>query len=241
MGLKPMSYFISFPKIKEKVQFFRRISLGPSNHIVPNLTLLTVDLIWVKFILSCLLHKNLNLKNQKHVNEIILNPKFGSYNRVLTWSFEYASRNVDPPQGILIARKWNYGKKARENNRDFFDFMEFGRFLKDILDTENPAKFLRHAKKYAEGNLSEVSKDFLFWEERFRKNVIGVNLSGFDVKGFLRKVFAQLKRNHFEERRKEFITLFIFHFLQEFREKTKIEKSGIINDHPIFHYVAPNL
>jgi hypothetical protein len=232
-----MSYFISFPKIKEKVAFFQIVPLGPLNHIAPNLTLLTVDLIWVKYIFSCLLHKDLSLQDLKQVNEMILNPEFGAYNRVLTWSYEYASRNVEPPQGILIATRWNYGKKARENNRDFFDFMEFGRFIKDILDTKDSNKFLSDAKKYAEGDFSEVSKDFLFLEEKFKKYVIGVNLSDFSVRVFFSHVFRELKPEHFTTKREEFVSLFTVCFLKDFREVSEIEKSWIINDHPIYHYI----
>jgi hypothetical protein len=233
-----MPYFISFPKIKEKVALFQIVPLGPLNHIVPNLTLLTVDLVWIKYIFSYLLHKKLDLQDGKQVNEMILNPEFGAYNRVLTWSFEYASRNVDPPPGILIATRWNYGKKARENNRDFFDFREFGRFIKDILDTKDPGGFLSSAKKYAEANISEVSKDFLLLEEKFKRNVIGVNLSDFPVDVFFRNVFSHLKPEHFTTEREEFVSSFIFHFLKQFREASSIEKGLIINDHPIYHYVS---
>jgi len=168
---------------------------------------------------------------------MILNPEFGAYNRVLSWSFEYASRNVDPPAGILIAKNWNFGAKAREKNRDFFHVINLGRFIKDILDTKDPAYFLSNAKKYAEGNISEVSKDFLFLEERFRRDVIGVNLPDFNVESFFRGVFSQLRQEHFKTHREQFVSLFIIRFLKQFRDVSKIETSGIIKDHPIYHYI----
>jgi len=233
-----MSYFVSFPKIKGRESFFRKVSLGPSNHIVPNLTLLTVDVIWIKYVLSCLLHKCISLDNSTHINEMILNPEYGAYNRNLTWSFEYASRNLEPPPGILTAKRWNYGRKARKYNRDFFDFIEFGRFIKDILDTKDPDAFIKNAKKYSEGSISEVSKTFLMWQERFKKNVLGVNLSHFDVESFLRTVFGLLKPTHFKEQREEFVSLFISYFLKQFRETSKIEEGDTLRDHPIYHYVS---
>jgi len=231
-----MSYFISLPKIKEKATFFRKVNLGPSNHIFPNLTILTVDPVWIKYIFSCILHKNLDLKDFRQINEIILNPYFGVYNRVITWSFEYASKNEDPPIGVIIAKRWNYGIKAREKGRDFFDIIGLGRLIKNILDTENPVKFLSDARKYSEGNFSEVSKDFFFIEETLRR-IIGINLSYFSIRIFLREVFKHMKPEHFNTQRTAFVSLFIAHFIKQFRKTSDIEKKDIISDHPFFHYV----
>ena len=100
-----MLYFLSFPKIKEKIRFFLVVSLGPLNHIVRNITLITIELVWIKFILSCLLHKDYKLTDEEDVNEMILNPNFRAYNRVLAWAFEYATKNIDPPTGILVGSR----------------------------------------------------------------------------------------------------------------------------------------
>lgn len=100
-----MLYFLSFPKIKEKIRFFLVVSLGPLNHIVRNITLITIELVWINFILSCLLHKDYKLTDEEDVNEMILNPNFGAYNRVLAWAFEYATKNIDPPTGILLGSR----------------------------------------------------------------------------------------------------------------------------------------
>ncbi len=233
-----MSYYVSFPKLKEKEALIQIVPLGPLNHIVPNLTLLTIDLVWVKFLFAFLLHNNINLEDSKQVSEAIMNPKKGAYNRVLTWSYEYAMTNSDPPAGILIATRWNYGGKAREKGRDFFDLKKFGRYVKDILDSDDPSTFLAEAKKFSKGDLSAVSKKFLLQEEKLRNNVIGINLSDFPTTLFLQRVFEQLKPEHFTTHREDFLSLFIITFLEQFKETTELQNSDVINDHPIFHYTA---
>jgi len=232
-----MPYFLSFPKSQKKERFFLVVSLGPLNHVVRNVALITVELVWIKFIISCLLHKDYSLDNQKDINKMILAPDFGVYNRVLMWAFEYAERNIDPPSGVLLGRDWNYGTKAKAKNRDFFNYTGFGRFLKYILDTQHPQVFLRNAKKYSEGRLSEVSKDFLPLEKRFREEVLGINLSQFRVRDFLRNVFEKIKATHFTTQRYEFVSIFVSNFLKEFRQTSEIESSGIIQDNMLRYYI----
>lgn len=229
-----MSYFISLPKIKEKMTFFSVVPFGPLNHIVPSLTLITLNLTWIKYIFSCLLHRDFDLSDNKEIYEIILNPEFGVYNRVLTWAFEYAARNAEAPKGVLIAVDWNRNIKK---NRDFFDYMEFGRFIKDILDTKDPEGFLANAKKYAEGKISEVSKDFRFLEYEFKKHVIGHNLSQFPIRDYFKEIFKELNHEHFATKRDEFVSISINYFLRQFRKVSSIERDGIIREHTFFDYV----
>ena len=54
----------------------------------------------------------------------------------------------------------------------------------------------------------------------------------------MREVFGLLRLDHFTVRREEFVSLFISSFLKQFREVSRIEETGIINDHPIYHYIS---
>jgi len=232
-----MTYFISLPKNNKRTKLFLSVSLGPLNHVVRNVALITIELVWIKFILSCILHKDYDITNQKDLNEMILSPDFGAYNRALAWAFEYAERNVDPPSGVLLGRDWNYGVRARAKNRDFFSYTSFGRFLKDILDTPDPHDFINNAKKYSRGNISETPQDFLFIEKNFVHNVLGINLSQFPVTNFLRNVLSHIKIEHFSTQRQEFVSFFIHEFLKEFRTTSKIESSGIVRDNMLQFYI----
>jgi len=46
-----------------------------------------------------------------------------------------------------------------------------------------------------------------------------------------------MKSEHFDAKREEFVLISITHFLRQFRETSRIEKSGIIRDHMIFPYI----
>jgi hypothetical protein len=232
-----MPYYLSLPKDSSRERFFYVISFGPLNHIVKNVTLITVELVWVKFIFSCLLHKDFDLNSQEDFNKMVLDPDFGVYNRILSWAFTYARRNVSPPGGILLGVRWNYGTQARARNRDFFSYMSLARFIKDILDSENPNDFLHNAKKYSKGSISEVSNELLYLEEKLKYQVLGVNLSKFPVRSFLKDVFKYMKAEHFTTKREEFVFHFISLFIKRFRQTSEIEESGLIQQHMLQFYI----
>jgi len=228
-------YFISEPHPKTKERLFSVIPFGPKNHIIPGVTLITEKLIWVKYILSCILHKNLDLEKSNDVNEMILNPEFGVYNRILTWTFEYVKRNEEPPSGLLIGRIWGYGSSARKKGRDFFNFIELARLIKYILDVENPEEFLKKAKEYCKNNSKDYEK-INFLKEFFDKRVRGVNLSKFSIEEVFKKIFMEMKMEHFRSKRSQFASTFIKYFLIQFREQSKVEE--LLYDHPFHHYVS---
>jgi len=173
-----MVYYLSLPVPRGRVDFFR--PKQPNRQIFPDVGLGMDGVHWIKYILSCVNYKGINLEDVDSIVDVILDSNWGVYNRCLLWSYEVSKRKEDFGSGFFVARNWNYGIQARASGRDYLNYMAFGKLLNDILSLKKSTELVEDWNYYKKkGRLKREFEEFV---KRFEDEVLGTNLATFPVK-----------------------------------------------------------
>lgn len=204
------AYFISLPENKKRIKYFR--PRQPNKEIFPDIVLGMDGIHWIKFILGSMAYRNVDLSDESSLQEMVLNPEWGAYNRCLLWAFEVSDRNEETGSGFYVAKNWTYGTQARKSGRDFVSYEQFGDLLSDIVNTSEKEDLVKNWQLFFEENKTRGElKEF---KERFENDVLGTNLPIFPIAKFLKEVRPKdvgeldSKRSYTERFVKAFLRIF---------------------------------